>query len=187
MAMASDCNEAKLRELILYVANRCAYDETLGATKLNKILFYVDFTSYAERGEAVTGAKYRHQRRGPTLQRMESVRAEMVGRGDVIEQEVPYYGRTQKRLVAQRAVRPEHLNEDDIAIVERVLSDLDDLNAAEVSDLSHGTLAWRLTNPGETIPYEAALLPDEKIPLTPRQREIGQEVLDRLWTEAESP
>ncbi len=45
----------KLRELVLYIADKCEEDRTFGAVKLNKILFYADFISFAEYGEPITG------------------------------------------------------------------------------------------------------------------------------------
>ena len=52
-------NDAKLRELILYVAERCENDPDFGALKLNKILFNADFIAYALTGKAITGASIR--------------------------------------------------------------------------------------------------------------------------------
>ena len=47
MALTYGSNTPKTRrrlgELILYIAERCADDHTLGATKLNKILWFSDF------------------------------------------------------------------------------------------------------------------------------------------------
>jgi len=37
--------EARLRELILYVARRLETDPSAGATKIHKVLFFADFAS----------------------------------------------------------------------------------------------------------------------------------------------
>ena len=67
MTFGSDNEEAKraLRELILFIADRCEDEPTFGATKLNKILFYADFLSYALYGEPIAGVTYRKLERGP--------------------------------------------------------------------------------------------------------------------------
>ncbi len=47
---ATEYDERKLKEFILYVADRCEADPTFGAVKLNKILFYADFLAFASTG-----------------------------------------------------------------------------------------------------------------------------------------
>ena len=48
----------RMAELIVYIADLCQEDPTFGATKLNKILFYADFASYAKYGRPITGQEY---------------------------------------------------------------------------------------------------------------------------------
>ena len=50
-------DERKLKELILYVADRCEADPTFGAIKLNKTLFYADFLAFASTGKPITGVE----------------------------------------------------------------------------------------------------------------------------------
>jgi hypothetical protein len=55
--------------------------------------------------------------------------------------------------------------------IDKVLEDLDGLNARQVSDLSHDEAGWRLVDIGETIPYEAALVGARQVSTpTPRAR-----------------
>ena len=44
-------NDEKLRELIVYISDRCETDETFGAVKLNKILFLADFNAHLIQSE----------------------------------------------------------------------------------------------------------------------------------------
>jgi hypothetical protein len=39
--------DKRLGELMLYIAKKSQFDQNFGSTKLNKILFYADFVSYA--------------------------------------------------------------------------------------------------------------------------------------------
>ena len=49
----------KLRELILYICDKSKnHPKKLGMVKLNKILFFSDFTAYLRHGSSITGAKY---------------------------------------------------------------------------------------------------------------------------------
>ena len=40
--------EAKLKELMLYVADKCSQDPNFGATKLNKILWWANFLAFGK-------------------------------------------------------------------------------------------------------------------------------------------
>ena len=51
-------SDAKLAELILYIAGRCLGDETFDDAKLKEILFACDFGAYAHFGKSITGAEY---------------------------------------------------------------------------------------------------------------------------------
>ena len=53
-------NERKLAELILYISQRYATDPNFGMVKLNKALYFPDFSAYASWGETITGAEYQH-------------------------------------------------------------------------------------------------------------------------------
>jgi hypothetical protein len=46
----------------------------------------------------------------------------------------------------------------EIAIVDQVTDELRQLTNQQVSDLSHDTMAWRLTSDRDEIPYGTALL-----------------------------
>ena len=61
--------DERLRELILYIALKCESDARFNATRLNKILFYADFVSFANTGKPVTGAAYKAIDRGPVPSR----------------------------------------------------------------------------------------------------------------------
>lgn len=62
------------------------------------------------------------------------------------------------RLVPLRAPDTSVFTAAELETIEGVLADLDGLNARQVSDLSHDEAGWQLTDDGEIIPYEAALV-----------------------------
>jgi hypothetical protein len=49
---------------------------------------------------------------------------------------------------------------EEIALVESVISDLWEQNAAEVSRISHDFIGWQAAAMGEIIPYETMFLSD---------------------------
>ena len=75
--------DRRLAELILYIAEKCERDPNFGATKLNKILAFADFSAYFETGRPITGAEYMRTPQGPVPRRLPPVRAELEARHEI--------------------------------------------------------------------------------------------------------
>lgn len=167
-------NETRFRELILYISQRCADDPTFGSVKLNKILFFSDFRTYAEFGKPITGFVYQKLPNGPAPKRLLPVRNSMIKKGDLGLQEVRRGGRVQKRTVNLRAPNLDVFTPQQISLVDMVIDELWGKEAWAVSDLSHGMMSWVVANDREEIPYETVFLSSE--PLTEIDIERGREV-----------
>lgn len=174
-------DEQKFAELLLYVASRMSSDPTFGATKLNKVLFYCDFFHYADQGVAITGAEYQRLRNGPAPRRLLPVQA------DLVASDAAYIVRTavgqfvQKRLVPLREADLRLFSAPEIAYVEKIIDWLEGRTATAVSRMTHHMLAWKITEPGETIPYNAVFLYDG--PLTEDVVLHAKQIAERLRPE----
>ena len=71
-------NDEKLAELMLYISMKSESDETFGATKLNKLLFYADFIAYLKLKKPITGAEYQCIERGPAPRSLLPIRRKLV-------------------------------------------------------------------------------------------------------------
>lgn len=151
-------NDAKLGELILYVARRAQGDEAFGKTKLNKILFYADFNAYAKTGKSITGQEYAKYPRGPVPPRAESLMQEMATAGALVLARRNYHGYQQEQPVALREPDLASFSGEEISIVDQVISELWGKSGRDVSDLSHEFVGWKVARMGEEIPYETALV-----------------------------
>jgi hypothetical protein len=168
-------NEARYRELVLYICQKCASDPKFGATKLNKILYFSDFLAYATLGEPITGFEYQRLPNGPAPRRMVPMRDEMKRRCDLGFQEVKLRGgRTQQRVVNLRGPDLSVFTAEQIALVDRIIEELWNLDAEEVSELSHRMMGWKLAGMNETIPYETVFISAE--PLTESDVERAREL-----------
>jgi len=168
-------NEARYRELVLYICQKCASDPKFGATKLNKILYFSDFLAYATLGEPITGFEYQRLPNGPAPRRMVPMRADMERRRDLGFQEVPLRGgRTQQRAVNLRVPDLSVFTAAQISVVDRVIEELWNLDAEEVSELSHRMMGWKLADMNETIPYETVFISAD--PLTETDVERAREL-----------
>lgn len=70
--MSSEINKSKYRNAILYFVKYCN-NQYLGATKLNKLLYYLDFISFRDRKRSVTGDIYIHKQYGPIPAKVDEI------------------------------------------------------------------------------------------------------------------
>ena len=170
----------KLRELILYVANRLSLHPKFGATKLNKILFYSDFVAYAQLGESITGETYWRLPKGPAPRFFVQVRRMMVEAGEITRYSRSTHSGPQHRIAPLRPPVMKEFTSEQISIVEQVIEELRDKDATEVSDLSHEFIGWKIVKEKEDIPYGTVFLRDPKeIRVTERHRKIADQIAER--------
>ena len=94
-------NPRKFREAMVFFAENGKDDFWFGSTRLAKQLFFLDFYSYANFGDPVTGATYMHKPRGPVPRQLLIERDQLAASGRLaIEDNVLAPGRVQKRPVA---------------------------------------------------------------------------------------
>jgi uncharacterized phage-associated protein len=172
-------DEPKFTELVMLIADRLRNDPAGGATKLNKVLFFAEFTHVRRTGSAISGAEFQKLLHGPAPRRLKPVRDALVssGQAQIVHEE--FLGFQATRLLPLRSADTTAFTASEIESIEQVLSDLDGLTARQVSDLSHEEAGWRLVAEGETIPYEAALVGAPQLS-TPTSRRLAREVAERL-------
>lgn len=155
---------ARLREMILYIADKCTEDPGFGATKLNKILYFADFSSYARYGQPITGVKYMRLEKGPVPQALLPIRNDMEEKGEVfVKKQTLFSGnREQHRVIALREPNLDLFRARDIAVVDEIIHLLWGKTADEVSNMSHG-IAWHVFGNKQLIPYQTAHLSNEGI------------------------
>lgn len=153
----------RLRELILYISERSKTDIRFGATKLNKILYYADFVAFKKTGEPITGAQYMRLSRGPAPKHLKPLRQDMLQKNEIVLEERDYWTRTQTVIKPLRRANLDLFSAREIALVDRVIDELWDLDAYDVSERSHNR-GWKAAVENGAIPYQAIFLSDE--PLT---------------------
>lgn len=156
--MAIDQKERRLAELILYISQKSADDPNFGQTKLNKILFFADFSAYGRWKETITGAEYQHLPEGPAVCRMLPIQRELKNEDALAIQITDYWGFNQKRPINLREPDLSDFSGKHIALIDLWIDRLRPMTASEVSRFSHETAAWRATVDRETIHPKMALL-----------------------------
>lgn len=162
LTFGSDNQEARdrLRQLILFIAERCESDPSFGMTKLVKILYRADFESFARYGKPITGARYKKFPYGPVSQAALDVRDDMRARGEIVIKKEGLISLQRNRVIALETADLSGFSGTEIALIDRVIAMFYGHSATFVSEFSHDC-AWKAADFYEPIPYEAALLSDE--------------------------
>lgn len=141
----------RLKNMLLFILSHCG---DIWCTKMNKILFYIDFSAYKEWGMAISGLSYKAIGYGPVPERWDRVFSEF----DDIKQ-IPAAAGEYEGIVLSGAVKPDMkvFEEKEIALMTRVCDGLKCLSARAISELSHKEDAWiDCRNTHETIPFSKA-------------------------------
>ncbi len=144
-------SSVRLKNLLLYVLGKMG--ETF-QTKMNKVLFYIDFLSYRERGMSISGLSYQAIEFGPVPQRWDRVYSAF---DDVQEQLISVQGQECISLLALRNADMRCFSQDEISVIEQVCNKFLNMTSRQVSELSHGETAWKeYVGKHETIPFSSA-------------------------------
>ncbi|MBR4437964.1 MAG: DUF4065 domain-containing protein [Bacteroidales bacterium] len=141
----------RLKNILLYVLENC---NDVFITKMNKILFYIDFLSYKKYGSAITGLSYRAIDYGPVPERWERVYCQF----DEISQK-PDRKNNLEGFILTSSCKADlsAFTEKEMAVMKLVCSELGAKNASQLSTLSHKEEAWaKHKDKKELIPFDEA-------------------------------
>lgn len=141
MTRSLGADDRRMKALVFYLASRSEEDPRSSATKLNKLLFYCDFTAYRRLGRSITGSCYQKSPFGPVPKGISPT-------------------------LTERPPEVSVLSTEELDLADWVLAELWDHNGTEVSDLSHDFIGWKAAEFNEVIPYETVFLGDPSTPVS---------------------
>ena len=141
----------KLRSIMLYLLESCC---DIYYTKMNKLLFYADFLSYRERGQAMTGLSYRAMDYGPVPQKWDRIYSSF----DDIEQETYIAnGYEGIKLFGKSKADLSQFSQEEIELLDNVIKQFGAASSSELSEISHQEKAWKeCVNGRKLISFEYA-------------------------------
>lgn len=148
----------KFNELIVYIARRLGPEAALGRVKLAKILMASDFGAYERFGRPITGATYEKWEQGHLPRELVLADRDLEAQGAISIEDEDYFGKTLRRVTAQRDPDMSGFTEDELAVVELAIQYYGHETATRLSELSHLELGWRLADWKEPIPYRTVFL-----------------------------
>ena len=145
---------SKFAHLVHYVCAKCDDPKKLGATKLNKILWYADTIAYRETGKTISGEKsYIKRQHGPVPKKILLVLEQLKENEKILQRNV---GRL-KEFIPLQPADPSQFTRKEQEIIDSVIEIVcNDHTASSISELSHDMI-WEAAKEGEEIPVYAVL------------------------------
>ena len=147
-------NLDKFKEVLLYILNKVGSKPNIGEAVLYKLLYFIEFDFYEKYEEQLIGATYIKNHYGPTPKEFIKIVSEMEGK-DMSKVKDEYFQYPQTKYLPLRSPDLTILKAHEIKLIDEVLDNLSDMNAAEIGDYSHGDVPWLTTDDGKVIDYES--------------------------------
>lgn len=129
--------------------------DELGATKLNKILWFADCEFYFHHGRSLTGeTEYVRKANGPCPVRIAEVLAQLKAQGAIVERAQPVAHYTRREFVPITQPDVSVFTSEEIDLLLGTALALAPMSARAASDLSHNDL-WHATPPEGRMSVEA--------------------------------
>lgn len=143
-----------LMEMIMFFANKPG---GVLKTKLNKLLWYSDFTHFRKYSVAISGAKYIHLPFGPVPEQYELFIYTLIEEGDLTTTEIDFgNGMIGENFIAQRSPRKDLFSQLALEVLENIYELFKTHTSKSISELSHKEVGYIKTQLGEAISYQYA-------------------------------
>ena len=148
-------DQVKLRNVLLYILEKCAGKPNIGETVLYKLLYFVDFDSFEIYKKAIIGLDYVNLQFGPVpvSSQYSSVITKMKESEELRVISQNYYGLKIKRYINLVSYPLGSLEPEETKVIDFVINSFSDLSATKIEDYVHGDAPWALTKKGDLIPY----------------------------------
>jgi uncharacterized phage-associated protein len=127
------------------------------ATKLNKLLFYADFSHFKHNGVSISGAPYLAFQFGPVLRHGPRIEEDMLEGGELTADERFFSdGGSGTVFSAGRTADLGVFSVEERATLARIAEQLGGKTSRQLSEMSHAESGWRDTPVGSMIDYAKA-------------------------------
>ncbi len=134
----------------------CSATASVGKTKLNKLLFYLDFGMYRKYGTSVTGLTFVREQYGPVVRHQYSG-VEALLRDQYLTEVVKTAGDIEyETFIASVEPNINVFSDAERDMMQGVCDKFGTVSAKKLSDLSHQEKAWTDVAQGSSIPYSFA-------------------------------
>lgn len=153
----SALNERAYKSAVLYFIKYCN-NKYLCVTKLNKLLYYLDFISYRNTGKPLTGDTYIHEQYGPVPASVSEVLASLRSEGAIETSTVAYKnGEKIEFSLKDNAQFDESVfSADEKKLLKAICDEFGDWSTDKIVAQTHLEAPWFYSKPFEVVDYEYA-------------------------------
>jgi len=151
-----ELNVGKLKNVLLYMLERCAGKPNMGESVLNKLLYFCDFNYYELYEEHLTGARYKKLPYGPTPENLDHIITQMIADGHLKRVKTTYQGFPQIRYLPLVKANLTKFSAAEKTVIDDVIQQMSDWNANMINDYAHKDMPWPATDEGDYISYNLA-------------------------------
>lgn len=145
----------KLKNVILYILERCAGKPNVGETVLYKLLYFIDFDNFEINNQSISGLDYIHLQYGPApvASQYSPVIEAMKASQELKIIISDYFGLKIKRYINLIGHDIDSLCSKETKVIDDVIGSLSNMSASQIEEYSHGDAPWQLTGDKEVISY----------------------------------
>lgn len=148
-------NYKKYSNSILYFLKYCN-TSFLGATKLNKLLYYLDFISYRDRGKSITGDLYVHKDFGPVPDTVDNVLVKMKEKGDLSIDVEPWKDNVVYKFKNLDEPDLSAFDKYELSLLEKICGEFELWSTDKIVNQTHLEAPWFYSKPYEIVDYKYA-------------------------------
>lgn len=142
----------KMKNMILLILE---FHSTF-ATKINKLLWYMDFLFFNKYSVSIAGNIYFHYPYGPVPNGYELILGMMQKEGLIEKEGIVRYESIQELLKPLVVSDKTFFSEEELAVMQFVLEKFEDFSCSQISEYSHKESAYMQTSVGKPISYSFA-------------------------------
>lgn len=145
-------NNDKYKNAILYFITYCN-NKYLGKTKLNKLLYYLDFVSFRDNSQAVTLDNYYHLDFGPVPQHIDQILIEMKESDSIDATDVPFKDGHKSEFRAIKKPDLSVFSNYEKILLSAISTELALWQTQKIVDQTHLEAPWLYSEPYEQVDY----------------------------------
>ena len=162
-------NREKFTELVMWTAQATLEDRMMSTVKLERLLYYMDFTAHLYSGFPMTGATYLRYPDGPTPQELPETAEELTRSGELSLRVQFHLNQPAETLVPARDPGLSLFSSEELEIMHDTVTRFLGMDSRQICDHSKKEHGWKVTQHRQAIPYDSIF--DNRWPLTMQEHE----------------
>lgn len=151
--MSEQPKKAKFKEAVLFLVQNCN-NKYLGVTKLNKLLYYLDFISYRDRGVTVTGDIYIHKDYGPVPETVDEIISDLKQQKRLSTEVADYKEGYKFKLKALSEPNLEEFEKYEKTLLEKICKEFLLWSTDKIVSQTHLEAPWFYSKPYDIVDFK---------------------------------